>query len=198
MQWETDAMPVELVAYREEWPTQFGLIADQLWKALANVASAQVEHVGSTAVPGLLAKPILDIDVIVDARAVPRAVVALEAIGYRHRGHLGLVGREAFYPPDNDPRRNVYVCEAGSLNVRNHLAVRDVLRERDDLRDQYAEVKSLLARDPAMDINTYIEGKTDVLQLVLAESPLLTPAERRQVERLNRGLSGVAQTSNAP
>lgn len=191
-------MAVEVVAYREEWPAQFAVIASGLRASLAAVPSARVEHVGSTAVPGLVAKPILDIDVIVDADAMPEAVIALEGIGYRHRGHLGLVGREAFYPPDDDPRRNVYVCEAGSLNVRNHLAVRDVLRRRDDLRDRYAAVKGALAADPDMDINTYIEGKTDVLQLVLAESPLLTPAERRQIETLNRGLPGVAQPSNSP
>lgn len=191
-------MAVEVVAYREEWPAQFDLVADRLRAALADVSTARVEHVGSTAIPGLAAKPVLDIDVIVDADAMPEAIIALEGIGYRHRGHLGLVGREAFYPPDNDPRRNVYVCEAGSLNVRNHLAVRDVLRKRDDLRDRYAAVKIALAADPASDINTYIEGKTDVLQMVLAESPLLTPAELRQIEALNRGLPGVAQPSKAP
>jgi GrpB-like predicted nucleotidyltransferase (UPF0157 family) len=191
-------MPVEVVPYREEWPAQFTLVAGRLWEALTDIPSARVEHVGSTAIPGLLVKPILDIDVIVDADAMPGAVLALARIGYRQRGHLGLVGREAFYPPDNDPRRNVYVCEAGSLNVRNHLAVRDVLRKRDDLRDRYAAVKSALAADPSMDINTYIEGKTDVLQLVLAESPLVTPAERGQIEELNRSLPGPAQPSNAP
>lgn len=190
-------MAVDVVAYREEWPTQFALVADHLRKALTDVPSARVEHVGSTSVPGLLAKPVLDIDVIVAADAMPTAVRALEDIGYRHRGDLGLVGREAFYPPDDDPRRNVYVCEAGSLNVRNHLAVRDVLRERDDLRDRYAAVKGALAADPAMDIDTYIEGKTDVLQVVLAESRLVTPAERRHIARLNRGLSGVNRPSNA-
>lgn len=181
-------MPVEVVAYREDWPSQFARVAEQLWEALAVVPSVSVEHVGSTAVPGLAAKPVLDIDVIVPTDTMHEAVIALSGIGYRHRGHLGLVGREAFYPPDDHPRRNVYVCVAGSLNVRNHLAVRDVLRTRDDLRDLYSAVKSTLAADPDMDIDTYIEGKTDVLQLVLAESPILTAAERRQIASLNRGL----------
>ena len=126
-------MPVEVVAYQEAWPAQFSRVAEQLRQALTAIASARVEHVGSTAVPGLVAHPILDIDVIVEPEAMLDAVAALKSIGYEHRGHLGLVGREAFYAPDNDPRRNVYVCEASSLNVRNHLAVRDVLRQREDL-----------------------------------------------------------------
>ena len=78
----------------------------------------------------------------------------------------------------------MYVCLAGTLNVRNHLAVRDVLRRRDDLRDEYAAVKLGLAADPAMDIDTYIARKSGVLQKVLAESDL-TDEERRLIWRLN-------------
>ncbi len=103
--------------------------------------SAYVEHVGSTAVPGLAAKPVLDIDVVVPAGDVDAAVAALESAGYVHRGDLGVPDREAFHAPDDDPRRHVYVCRAGSLSVRNHLAVRDVLRRREDLREAYAAVK---------------------------------------------------------
>jgi GrpB-like predicted nucleotidyltransferase (UPF0157 family) len=78
----------------------------------------------------------------------------------------------------------VYVCRAGTLNVRNHLAVRDVLRSRDDLRDEYAAVKVGLAADPEMDIDTYIARKSAVLQKVLAESDL-TDEELRRILRLN-------------
>ncbi|HEY9395819.1 MAG TPA: GrpB family protein, partial [Nocardioides sp.] len=70
------------------------------------------------------------------------------------------------------------------LNVRNHLAVRDVLRRRDDLRDEYAAVKLALAAEPDMDIDTYIARKSDVIQKVLAASDL-TDAERRQILSLN-------------
>jgi GrpB-like predicted nucleotidyltransferase (UPF0157 family) len=182
-------VPIEVVPYRGEWAAQFEQVARRLREALADVPSARVEHVGSTAVPGLAAKPILDIDVIVDPAATGAAVSALQAIGYRHRGDLGLAGREAFHAPDDDPRRHVYVCEAGTLNVRNHLAVRDVLRRRDDLRDAYGVVKLALAEDSGMDIGAYLAGKTDVLQRVLAESPLVSAEERREIERLNRDLS---------
>lgn len=178
-------MGVEVVAYDESWPEQFALVARELDAALDQVASARVEHVGSTSVPGLAAKPVLDIDVIVDPADVPSAIAALVAIGYTHRGDLGVTGREAFHAPATGPRRHVYVCEAQTLNVRNHLAVRDVLRRRPDLRDEYAAVKSGLAADPDVDIDTYIAGKSDVLQRVLAESDLVTTEERRQIEALN-------------
>jgi GrpB-like predicted nucleotidyltransferase (UPF0157 family) len=183
-------MAVEVVAYRAEWPDRFERVAEGLRSALSGVGSARVEHVGSTSVPGLAAKPVLDVDVIVDASEMGAAIAALEAIGYVHRGDLGVAGREAFSAPDDGVRRHVYVCEEGTLNVRNHLAVRDVLRRRDDLRDEYAAVKQALAAGPAMDIDTYIAGKSDVLQKVLAESDLVTADEREQIRLLNISPAG--------
>jgi [ribosomal protein S5]-alanine N-acetyltransferase len=81
--------------------------------------------------------------------------------------------------PSADPR-----TQADTLNVRNHLAVRDVLRRRDDFREAYAAVKRELAADPSMDIGTYIARKSDVRQRVLAESDL-TDEQRLQIWRLN-------------
>lgn len=101
-----------------------------------------------------------------------------------HRGDLGVTGREAFVAPDDDPRRHVYVCAAGTLNVRNHLAVRDVLRRRDDLRDEYAAVKTVLAATPGIDITSYTAGKSAVLQKVLAVAGL-TDDERHRIRRLD-------------
>jgi len=69
--------------------------------------------------------------------------------------------------------------------VRNHLAVRDVLRSREDLRDAYADVKRALADDPGMDIDTYVAGKSAVLQQVLEASGAFSDAELAAIRRLN-------------
>ena len=175
---------VEVVDWSPAWGEQFEAVATVLREALHAVPSARVEHVGSTSVPGLAAKPILDIDVVVDATDAPAAVAALESVGYVHRGDLGVTGREAFFAPD-EPRRHVYVCTAGTTNVRNHLAVRDVLRTHDDLRDAYAAVKLALAADPEMDIDTYIAGKSEVLQQVLEVSGEFSDEELAAIHRLN-------------
>lgn len=87
------------------------------------------------------------------------------------------------------PRTRVRVAtsmsaRAGTLNVRNRLAVREVLRRRHDLRDEYAAVKLSLAADPEMDIDKYLAGKSRVLQKVLAETDL-TNDDRIRVWRLN-------------
>ncbi|MFC7359664.1 GrpB family protein [Nocardioides astragali] len=178
--------PIEVVPWSPRWPEQFEEVATVLRAALTEVPSATVEHVGSTSVPGLSAKPILDIDVVVESSDVSAAVSALESVGYVHRGDLGVTGREAFHAP-GPPRRNVYVCTAGTVNVRNHLAVRDVLRARDALRDAYSDVKTTLAGDPRMDIDTYIAGKSAVVQRVLEASGEFSEHELEAIRRLNEG-----------
>lgn len=176
---------IEVADWTPEWADEFDAVARDLRTALATVPGARVEHVGSTSVSGLAAKPILDIDVIVSPVDVPAAVEALAAVGHVHRGDLGVVGREAFFAPNDQPRRNVYVCADGTMNIRNHLAVRDTLRARDDLRDAYAAVKLSLAADPDIDIDAYIARKSAVLQRVLEASEEFTDAELITIRRLN-------------
>lgn len=162
----------------------FSRVASRLRDALGGVPSVQIEHVGSTSVPGLAAKPILDIDVIVPRALMTSVLARLGSVGYVHVGDLGIADREALRAPDADPPRNVYVCVAGTLDLRNHLAVRDALRANPEIRDRYGAVKLQLAADPNMDISKYLAGKSAVLQEVLAVSDL-TSGEKRQVYELN-------------
>jgi len=177
-------VPIAVETYSARWPEQFEEVAESLMRSLSKVEVIAVEHVGSTSVQGLAAKPVLDIDVVVTRENVPGAIEALVAAGYEHRGDLGVVGREAFLAPDVAPPRNVYVCEQGTLHLRNHLAVRRILRDRPDLRDRYAAVKLELASDPTMDIDRYLAGKSPILQEVLALSDL-SDAEKLEILRLN-------------
>lgn len=178
-------MAIIVVDWSPDWPTQFELVAAVLRSALADIPSAAVEHVGSTSVPGLAAKPVIDIDVIVDRGSIPAAISALEEVGYRNRGDLGIANRTAMLAPDQNPARHVYVCVAGSLGVRNHLAVRDVLRRRPDLRDDYSAVKRALVLDGALSPDKYTAAKSDVLQRILAETDL-SPLELAEIAEANR------------
>jgi GrpB-like predicted nucleotidyltransferase (UPF0157 family) len=108
----------------------------------------------------------------VERRQVSSAISALAEAGYVHQGDLGLTDREALESPDMRPMRNVYVCVEGTLHLRNHVAVRDVLRRRPDLRDRYGAVKLELSSDPDIDVVTYIARKSEVLQDVLASADL--------------------------
>ena len=173
-----------VVPYDPAWPVRFESIEAVLQRALVGVHVLAIEHIGSTSVPCLAAKPVIDIDVVVQRDTVPAAIAALEAIGYRHLGDLGVPEREAFGAPPGAPRQNTYVTVEGCLSLRNHLGLREVLRTRPDLRDEYGAVKLALANQTD-DIDVYIDGKTDVVLKILGEAGF-PPHEMRELERINR------------
>jgi GrpB-like predicted nucleotidyltransferase (UPF0157 family) len=89
------------------WPRTFAMLRDRAWPLVAPFAET-IEHVGSTSVPGLAAKPVIDLDVIAPSRdAVMLAIRALASLGYRHVGDLDIPGREALREPAGDPRHNL-------------------------------------------------------------------------------------------
>lgn len=163
---------VEVVPYDPEWPRVFERLHGELAPALAGVR-ASIDHVGSTAVPGLDAKPVIDVSVgVAEAGDVPRAIEALSTLGYEHRGDLGIRGREAFIAPAGSVRHNLYVCVAGNTAHTNHLHVRDALRGSASLRRRYGALKRALAAAHAGDIDAYTRAKTDLLMEILACGPL--------------------------
>lgn len=155
-----------VVPYDPQWPERFEGLAGTLHDALAGVPVLSIEHVGSTSVPGLAAKPVIDIDIVVELADVGAAISALATVGYQHIGDLGVPLREAFTAPADTPRHNLYVTVVGSLSLRNHLGLRDTLRVRDDLRDEYSAVKLALA-EQTDSIDVYVDGKTDVVLKIL-------------------------------
>jgi GrpB-like predicted nucleotidyltransferase (UPF0157 family) len=175
---------IEIVDYDPDWPAQFELLRRRYERALAGVVIVAIEHVGSTSVPGLAAKPVIDVDVVVSAEQVPRAVEAMERVGFVSLGECGIPDRWALRAPTKRPRTNPYVVVDGCLALRNHLAVRDQLRADDVLRDEYAALKrSIVAR--VHDIDAYVEEKSPFLSLVLARAGL-TDDERHAIELANR------------
>ncbi len=181
---------IEVVGYRSSWPERFAELRAAYAAALVDAGARfrSIEHVGSTAVPGLAAKPVIDVDVVVDAEDVPAAVAALETIGFVPRGELGVPGRQAFHTPERFAPSNTYVATAGSLALRNHLAVRDVLRSDAALRDEYAAVKRRAAA-AAQDIDEYIERKSAVLGRILRAGGL-SDEERAAIDAVNRRITG--------
>ncbi|MNV51043.1 dephospho-CoA kinase/protein folding accessory domain-containing protein [compost metagenome] len=88
-----------------------------------------IEHVGSTSVPGLSAKPIIDMDVVVATRDdVKKAIQRLAILGYVHEGDLGAIGREAFIPPNGVPWHHLYVCTIDNAEYKRHIMFRDYLK----------------------------------------------------------------------
>jgi GrpB-like predicted nucleotidyltransferase (UPF0157 family) len=170
-----NARGVEVVDYDPCWPTRFETLRARIVAALGSLADS-IEHVGSTSVPGLAAKPIIDIDVVVvSAIDVPAAIERLALLGYLHRGNLGIDGREAFESPPRQIEHNLYLCIRGSTALSNHLTVRDYLRHNPEAAMKYGILKKRLAKQFPMDIDRCIDGKTDLLVGALREAGFAEP-----------------------
>lgn len=154
--------------YRSQWADDYEALKAQIWPVVV-AASIDIQHVGSTAVPGLCAKPIIDIDIIVtDKPKLVRVIAKLEGLGYRHLGDLGIVGREAFKAEDHAIVHHLYACLVDSPALLNHLSLRDHLRNHPADRAAYGALKRNLARRFPRDIESYIKGKTAFIEGILA------------------------------
>jgi GrpB-like predicted nucleotidyltransferase (UPF0157 family) len=177
-------MFVEVVPYDPGWPAAFEALHAELGAALSGVPVVAIEHVGSTSIPGLAAKPVIDIDIVVEREDVDRVVAALTAVGYSYLGDLGIPDRHAFRALPVGPRRNVYVAVQGCLALRNHLAVRELLRADDALRDEYGALKMTLSKNDYPDIDAYVADKSDLLQRVLGRAGF-EQSQLRSIEEMN-------------
>jgi GrpB-like predicted nucleotidyltransferase (UPF0157 family) len=163
-----DREPIVIADYDPAWPILFERLAAPVRAACGDLG-AVVEHVGSTAVPGLAAKPIVDIDVVVPEVAdVPEAIARLRGLGYVYQGDKGIPGREAFLWPPGAPRHHLYVVLAGGAAYARHLALRDLLRRSPELAREYGGLKRALAARYAGDRIGYTEAKTTFIARALA------------------------------
>lgn len=163
------AEPVEVVPYDPAWPAAFASLRARIAPVLGDLA-AGIEHVGSTAVPGCDAKPIVDVDVVLRrSDDFDEAARRLATLGYAHLGDLGIVGREAFRAPAGTPRHHLYVCAAGSAQLQAHLTLRDALRADPTLAAAYGALKRDLAVEFRHDRDAYTEGKTAFIGSVLLD-----------------------------
>jgi GrpB-like predicted nucleotidyltransferase (UPF0157 family) len=162
---------VALLPYHEEWPTLFRAEADRIAQ-VQPLGQLRLEHMGSTAVPGLCAKPIIDILAGYPAGAQPQAYIdGLVSAGYSHRGEQGIPGRH-FFRRGELRTHHVHLAEVNGVFWREHLAFRDALRAEPRLRDAYAALKQELAARHPTDREAYIDGKGPFVREVLLGHPL--------------------------
>jgi GrpB-like predicted nucleotidyltransferase (UPF0157 family) len=173
---------IAVTEYDPIWPQRFERLRCEYADAMAavGVQVLAIEHVGSTSVPGLAAKPVIDIDIVVAEEQVAAASQVLIGLGFEPEGELGIPLRWAFKEPERLAGTNTYVIVAGSLSLRNHLAVREALRRDPRLREEYAAIKRLVGATSAT-IDEYGRGKNAMVQQILAAGGL-TEAERASMD----------------
>lgn len=155
---------VSVVPYDPAWPQRFAEERVRLRSALAETAVA-IFHIGSTAVPGLAAKPIIDILVAASSlQAIETRHIALAAMGYVSKGENGIVGRRYFQKGGAERSHHLHIYQHDNPHLVRHLAFRDYLRAHPAVSAAYAALKRDLAGRHQRDSAAYQDGKADFLQ----------------------------------
>ncbi|TRZ39948.1 GrpB family protein [Niallia circulans] len=172
---------IEIQEYNASWEVCYKLL-EQILKDNLKGNILRVEHVGSTSVKGLCAKPILDINVVIENHTIfPEVVAALSVIGYYHQEDWSFDGREAFGRKDNFVPwsaskvkqiwmdHHLYVCTKDSEELTRHLAFRDYLRSNEKEAADYGKLKLCLART-SKTRQAYTSGKSEFVTRILKKA----------------------------
>lgn len=171
-------MPQVLIApYSEEWPQYFRHAEAELLAAFAPLA-VSIEHIGSTSVPGLVAKPVIDVMLAASSlQEVEMKIAALAELGYAYvaKYEQDLPMRRYFVKsPADSLRVHLHAVEAGSQFWKEHIAFRDMLRTNAQLRSQYQALKLRLAQEFADDKSAYTDAKGPFIQAALVNASIAT------------------------
>lgn len=157
---ETENMrKIEIVNYDHSWPQLFETEQDLLQQTLGDVC-IKIFHIGSTAVPELAAKPIIDILIeVTDVEVLDELNVEMESIGYNPKGEFGIPGRRYFQKGDDNRSHHIHAFTHGDPNVMRYIAFRDYLRTHPKVAREYGELKRNVADACENDAGKYCDGK---------------------------------------
>ena len=160
--------------WNPKWKDEFERIVDSLGEDVI-YNSVKIEHVGSTSVEGLSAKPIIDLDIVIENDKFEIIKRLLNDKGYKHEGDLGIEGREAFSYSGKEElmTHHLYVCTKDSEELFKHITFRDFLKNNPDLAAEYSNVKEQAAVLYPDDIDKYMEFKSKIIEKIYKKCRLL-------------------------
>lgn len=150
---------VKVVPYDNEWSELFKQEKEVLHSILSDLL-VEIHHIGSTAIPGIYAKPVIDIlPVVINISEVDELSDAFEARGYEGRGEFGIMGRRYFVKGKPERTHHIHIFEKGDSHIVRHLAFRDYMITHPAEARAYSDLKKRLAKEFADDRESYIDGK---------------------------------------
>ena len=160
--------------WNPKWKDEFERIADSLGEDVI-YNSVKIEHVGSTSVEGLSAKPIIDLDIVIEKDKFAIIKELLNKKGYEYEGDLGIEGREAFSYSGKEElmTHHLYVCHQDSKEFFRHIIFRNFLKNNPDLAAEYSNVKEQAAVLYPDDIDKYMEFKSEIIEKIYKRCGLL-------------------------
>lgn len=156
---------VEVVPYNTDWPSLFKLEADEITAILGQEVVA-IHHIGSTAIPRIAAKPIIDVMVEVhDIGKIDRFNNTMVERGYKPKGEFGIAGRRFFIKGGDASRtHHIHMFQSGNTELQRHLDFRDYMIVHPEDAEAYARLKEELARKFPTDIEGYCAGKDGMIE----------------------------------
>ena len=175
---------VEVVPYNPEWKTWFDELKAEIWSFISDVALGII-HVGSTSIEGMSAKPIIDIDIIIESHDdFSEIAERLAKLDYYPLGDLGIIGREAFNLNRTPVHpHHLYVCSKDSMALRNHLLLKKNLSENPESFKRYNDLKIDLAKS-GLSREDYWKSKT-LLIIEFLETEGMSPETLEEIRRQN-------------
>ena len=160
--------------WNPKWKDEFERIVDSLGEDVI-YNSVKIEHIGSTSVEGLSAKPIIDLDIVIENDKFEIIKRLLNDKGYEHEGDLGIEGREAFSYSGKEElmTHHLYVCPKDSKELFKHITFRDFLKNNPALASEYSKVKEQAAVLYPDDIDKYMEFKSEIIEKIYKKCGLL-------------------------
>ena len=160
--------------WNPQWKYEYEKIVASLGKDII-YNSIKIEHVGSTSVEGLSAKPVIDLDIVIEKDKFAIIKELLNKKGYEHEGDLGIEGREAFSYSGKEElmTHHLYVCPKDSKELFKHITFRDFLKNNPALAAEYSKVKEQAAVLYPDDIDKYMEFKSEIIEKIYKKCRLL-------------------------
>lgn len=157
---------VELSKFNPEWPKLFAEAASEI-KAILLENCVEIYHIGSTAIPNIYAKPIVDVlPVVKDIHKIDALNPQFEALGYACLGEYGIPGRRFFWKSKEKRTHNIHLFAEDSPEIQRHLAFIDFMLANEDFAQAYSLIKQSLAQVFFHDIENYVKGKASFIQLI--------------------------------
>lgn len=160
--------------WNPQWKYEYEKIVASLGKDII-YNSIKIEHVGSTSVEGLSAKPVIDLDIVIEKDKFAIIKELLNKKGYEHEWDLGIEGREAFSYSGKEElmTHHLYVCPKDSKELFKHITFRDFLENNPALASEYSKVKEQAAVLYPDDIDKYMEFKSEIIEKIYKRCGLL-------------------------
>jgi len=150
---------VEVVDSNPNWINEFNTEKICLYELLGNLVQ-DIHHIGSTSIPGLAAKPIIDIILEVsNLDGLDKLSSKMNLLGYEAKGEFGIVGRRYFVKGSFDRSHQIHAFQVGDENIKRHIAFRDYIKSHPDVKREYAVLKKKLAIECNNNIDQYCDGK---------------------------------------